>query len=122
MAEKVKGRMEKVNPLDLKPNAFQREKLTSAQEAVARQVWECIKDAGLFHAFEEFEAGFLRDMHPDRELGVWLWVAQQYNVYVTKHPKADRKAILMEFILYTTKTKEDREAIRKRMGFEDEAG
>jgi len=95
----ARKRKKNVKISDLKASPFRHEGLTPEQEAMAREAWKLIKDAEVFDAFEEFESGFLRDMHPERELAVWLRIAKRYREHIDAHPDADKKQVLGQMVL-----------------------
>jgi hypothetical protein len=42
----------------------------------------------LYPSFEQWELGFMRDMHPWREILLWEAICRAYEAYVGKHPEA----------------------------------
>ena len=44
-----------------------------------RKVWDVVKDGCYESSFERFEAGFLFDMHPEKEVAIWESIADTYG-------------------------------------------
>jgi hypothetical protein len=44
-----------------------------------RKVWDIVKDGCYEPSLERFEAGFLFDMHPEKEVAIWEWIADKYG-------------------------------------------
>jgi hypothetical protein len=42
----------------------------------------------VYPSFEQWELGFMRDLHPWREILIWEAICRAYEVYVAKHPEA----------------------------------
>ena len=47
----------------------------------------------LYPAFEQWELGFMRDTHPEREIFVWEGIARAYEQYLTDHPETDARKL-----------------------------
>ena len=42
----------------------------------------------IYPSFEQWELGFMRDMHPWREILIWEAICRAYEAYLAKHPEA----------------------------------
>jgi hypothetical protein len=66
----------------------QHEELSEAQQVVARWTWErCGQHLG--QHLEQWEAGFLFDWNPSRELVLWVRIALAHEKFGSWHPSAD---------------------------------
>ena len=46
----------------------------------------------VYPSFEQWELGFMRDMHPWREILVWEVICRAYEAYLARHPEAANDA------------------------------
>ena len=44
--------------------------------------------------YEQWELGFLKDVHPDRELQVWQGIAKAFTKYRADHPDCDARTVV----------------------------
>ncbi len=91
MAKKKKKRKEfRLVPVDkLKPGPLRHKRgLSPLLEQIARMLYSKVGHF-VYPSFEQWELGFLRDMHPWREILVWEAIARTHDLYVAKHPDAD---------------------------------
>lgn len=73
-----------VKASELQPGPLLRDELTPEQLrriAAIRQVLAQVEQSSP----EEFNDGFKRDLHPDRELAVWEHIAKTYQTYTERH-------------------------------------
>src|SRR5262249_46388058 len=70
-------------PKDLVQGPIRHENLSPESLATARSTYQ---DVGryLFPSFEQWELGFLRDCHPERELATWASIAKAFNDFLAK--------------------------------------
>ncbi len=82
------GKVEMVDPTKLKPGPIRHESLDEADQAIARFTFAVL---GHFQCptFEQWELGFLRDMHPRRELVIWLRFSIAFLRYMQTHSQAN---------------------------------
>jgi hypothetical protein len=81
------NRCERVDAHKLRKGPLLREALTDAQVKRLRAVFSHLAPF-LDETFEQFEIDFLRDAHPDREIGVWEQIASAHRDFVQQHPAA----------------------------------
>ncbi len=109
------GRMETVNIADLKPGPIRHESLDEADQAIARFTFAVL---GHFQCptFEQWELGFLRDMHPRRELAIWLRFSIAFLRYMQTHSQANvrkvRRDIAHLLVANPPQTPRQREIVR----------
>ena len=90
----------------------QHETLSEAQQVVARWTWErCGRHLG--QHFEEWEAGFLFDGNPSRELRVWVRIALAHEMFRSLHPSADATAVVETLVAMSCGQRPDRVAGKK---------
>jgi len=65
----------------------QEEGLTPLLEQLAKAIFAKVGYL-LSPTFEEWELGFLRDVHPWREILIWENIARTFDLFVAKHPQA----------------------------------
>ena len=91
MAKKKKKRKEyRQVPVDkIKPGPLRHKKgLSPLLERIARAIYEKVGHF-VYPSFEQWEIGFMRDMHPWREILIWEAIARTHDLYLAKHPDAD---------------------------------
>ncbi|MGA2258639.1 MAG: hypothetical protein ABSG53_28570 [Thermoguttaceae bacterium] len=49
----------------------------------------------VYPSFEQWELGFMRDMHPWREILIWEAICRAHEAYVAKHPEAANHATII---------------------------
>jgi hypothetical protein len=92
----------------------QHEALSEAQLVVARWTWErCGRHVG--QHLEEWEAGFLFDWNPSRELVLWVRIALACEKFRSWHPSADATAVVETLVALSCGQRPDRVA-GKRLG------
>ena len=64
--------------------------LTPEEQTLCRITWDLIKDSGMCPSFEQWEYGFLLDMHPICELRIWLYIGNRYRESVRAMEDAGR--------------------------------
>lgn len=80
----------------VKPTRLLHESLNPIQAAFARYTWnQCGKF--MYSSYEQWEAGFLRDLWPDQELRFWLLVARACEIR-TFTSNEQRKAFISRFL------------------------
>ena len=87
--EKQSDERREVRVEDLKQGPLRHsEGLTPLLEGLARDLFATV---GRFvcPTFEQWELGFMRDMHPWRELLIWETIARTYKLYLAEHPEAE---------------------------------
>lgn len=71
---------EYVDPRELRPGPIRHESLLPELLEQIKAVYDVIGPySGM--ALEQFEIGFMRDMHPDREIAVWCRIAKAWLAY-----------------------------------------
>ena len=85
---KRRGKIRKVPSRDIKQGPIRHEEgLTPLLEELARVLFQ--KVGHFVHpTFEQWELGFMRDLHPWREILIWENIARTFDLYVTEHPEA----------------------------------
>jgi hypothetical protein len=87
------GKLEKVNPDDLKPGPIRHPGgLDQVLTKWARSLYERI-GFHLYPSFEQWELGFMRDAQPQREMFVWEAIAAAYETYLKDHPGCDKEIV-----------------------------
>lgn len=51
--------------------------------------------------YDEWERGFRVDMHPDREIAIWISMAEGYEHFTKKGVRTDQKSGLFQIIFQT---------------------
>jgi hypothetical protein len=88
MAKKKRRELQEVSLEDLKQGPIRHEKgLTPLLEEIARAIFSKVGHL-VYPTFEQWELGFMRDMHPWREILVWENIARTFDLYVAQHPEA----------------------------------
>jgi hypothetical protein len=77
-------------PVDkIKPGPLRHKKgLSPVLEQIARTLYSKVGHF-VYPSFEQWEIGFMRDMHPWWELLIWEAIARTHDLYLAKHPDAD---------------------------------
>lgn len=76
---------------DLKPGPLRHKKgLSPVLERIARTIYGMVGHF-IYPSFEQWELGFMRDMHPWKEVLIWETIARAHGLYLAKHPDADMK-------------------------------
>jgi len=57
-------------------------------EGRARKLYERVGKF-LCPTYEQWELGFLRDTHPEREIRIWEWIADHFEKLRQENPSAD---------------------------------
>lgn len=97
---------EHVDPSQLRPGPIRHETLPSDLLEQVRAVYDTI-GAYLDTTLEQFEVGFMRDMHPESEVAVWCSIAAAWLDYHEKFlgdvlPDGDEKKLLAALIAIST--------------------
>ena len=71
----------------LKPGPVRHEELTPELTERARSLYERVGHL-MYSSFEQWELGFCRDTHPEREIMVWEAIADALEAYLTENPDA----------------------------------
>lgn len=89
MAKKKRhGEIRDVCPKDIKQGPIRHKKgLTPLLEEFARAIYAKVGHF-VYPTFEQWELGFMRDLHPWREILIWEIIARTFDLYVAEHPKA----------------------------------
>lgn len=74
------------------------DKLTEGQLAKAKVVWDRLPPLQETQTYEAWTAGFLHDRHPDRELDIWLRIADKFHTELAKQHHADHKKLLGDIL------------------------
>jgi hypothetical protein len=73
---------------DIKQGPIRQKKgLTPVLEGLARAIFATVGHF-VYPTFEQWELGFMRDMHPWREISIWENIARTFDLYVAEHPEA----------------------------------
>ena len=88
--KKKKKRAMREIPLDkIKPGPLRHKKgLSPLLEQIARTIYPKVGHF-VYPSFEQWELGFMRDMHPWKEILIWEAIARTHDRYHAKHPDAD---------------------------------
>ena len=88
MAKKKRGKIRKVPLQNIKQGPIRHKKgLTPLLEELARVLFSKVGHL-CYPTFEQWELGFMRDLHPWQEILIWENIARTYDLYVTEHPEA----------------------------------
>ena len=107
---------EYVDPSELRPGPIQNESLSPELLEHIRAVYDVVGPY-LDTTLEQFEIGFMRDMHPESEVAVWCSITAAWIAYHEKHlgdellPDEDEKKLLAALIAISTGV-QDVEALR----------
>ena len=52
----------------------------------------------MYSAYEQWELGFLRDMHPAGEIALWVRAGFAMERYVAAHPNDDEEAVFKDVL------------------------
>lgn len=92
---------EKLGNGEIKQSPIRREELPQQLQTCVRDVWNRCAQFWKIPTFEQFEIGFLRDMQPEREIGVWQRIAAAFEAYIASHPEADKADVITKLVLLT---------------------
>jgi hypothetical protein len=103
MAKKKRRELQEVPLEDLKQGPIRHEKgLTPLLEEIARAIFSKVGHF-VYPTFEQWELGFMRDLHPWREILVWENIARTFDLYVAEHPEtADNEQIVSSIAIIST--------------------
>lgn len=90
-------RIEMVDLKDVKPGPIRHEALPDELAALARFSYQRIGNR-MYAAYEQWELGFLRDMHPAGEIALWVRMAFAMERYVASHPDEDEDAVFKDLL------------------------
>ncbi len=86
--KKHRGELREVPLEDIKQGPIRHKKgLTPLLEEFARILFSKVGHF-VYPTFEQWELGFMRDMHPWREILIWENIARTFDLYITEHPEA----------------------------------
>jgi hypothetical protein len=104
MAKKKKKKREmREIPLDeIKPGPLRHKNgLSPLLERIARTIYAKVGHF-VYPAFEQWELGFIRDIHPWKELLIWEAIARTHDFYLAKHPDADMQQVVGTIVGFST--------------------
>ncbi len=82
------GEIRKVPLEDITQGPIRHKKgLTPLLEELARAIFAKVGHF-VYPTFEQWDLGFMRDMHPWREILIWENIARAFDLYVAEHPEA----------------------------------
>jgi hypothetical protein len=89
MAKKKQcGEPQEVPLDDIKQGPIRHKKgFTPLLEEIARAIYSKVGHFA-YPTFEQWELGFMRDSHPEREILIWENIARTFDLYVAEHPEA----------------------------------
>ena len=96
-----------VDPSQLRPGPIRHDALPPELLEQVRAVYEVVGQY-LDTTLEQFEIGFMRDMHPESEVAVWCSIAAAWLAYHEKYlddeviPDGDEKRLLAALIAIST--------------------
>jgi len=93
--------MRLIDAKDVKPGPICHESLSPTMEEVARFTYHMVGHL-ISPTFEQWELGFLRDLYPERELFLWLVIAEAFDRVVADHPGLDEKLIVGDLAAVST--------------------
>jgi hypothetical protein len=112
MAKKKRRKeLRKVSHTDIKQGPIRHQKgLTPLLEEFARVLFT--KVGHFIHpTFEQWELGFMRDMHPWREILIWENIARTYDLYLAEHPETtNNEGVVSTIILISAGQVSENEA------------
>lgn len=89
--------IKKIKAKSIRPGPLRHESLDKEGRAIARYTYKRLGHF-LYPSFEQWEHGFLRDMHPENELILWLRASVAFKRYLDKHPRANVKDVHHDII------------------------
>ena len=88
---------EMVDASELRQGPIQYQQLDPVGLALARFTYK--KIGRLFQpTFEQWELGFLRELHPNRELALWVRMAYGLERYLARHPDEDERNVFKDLV------------------------
>jgi hypothetical protein len=99
---------EHIDPRTLNPGPIRHETLPPELLEQIQAVYEVVGPF-LGTTLEQFEIGFMRDMHPESEVAVWRRIAAAWLAYQEKYlgqPEEDEKKLLAALIAISTGIKD----------------
>jgi len=96
-----------VDPKKLKPGPIRNESLPPEMLEQIEAVYQVI-GSYVGTTLEQFEIGFMRDMHPENEIAIWCSITAAWIAYHEKHlgnemlPDEDEKKLLGSLIAIST--------------------
>jgi len=89
MSKKKKRPEQREVPLeDIQQGPIRHQKgLTPLLEEIARAIYAKVGHF-VYPTFEQWKLGFMRDLHPEREILIWENIARTFDLYVAEHPEA----------------------------------
>jgi hypothetical protein len=83
--KKRRGESVNVSPDDNKPGSIRNAKgLSPLLEEIARGIFAKVGHFA-YPTFEQWELGFMRDLHPWQEILIWENIARTYDLYLAQH-------------------------------------
>jgi hypothetical protein len=113
---------EYVDPRDLRPGPIRQKTLPDELLELIRSVYEVVGPY-LDTTLEQFEIGFMRDMHPESEVAIWCSITAAWVAYHEEHlgdallPDEDERKLISALILISTGVKDV-----EKLGVPDEIG
>jgi hypothetical protein len=89
--------MPKKDVQNLGSRPIRHEKLSPECEKVARYTYKVVGSL-LKPTYEQWELDFLRNIYPERELSLWILIADAFPKAVKDHPEMDRKAVVDDLV------------------------
>jgi hypothetical protein len=117
MAKKKKKRELREIPLDkVKPGPLRHKKgLSQLLERISRLLYEKVGHF-VYPSFEQWEVGFMRDMHPWKEILIWENIARTFDAYMAKHVDADGSHVVGNIVAISLgQVAENEPAMRKEL-------
>ena len=74
------------------PAPIRHQALTPSATERARQAYARVGYL-IYPTFEQWETGFRRDMHPEREIAIWEAIADTLDAYKTEKPDNDKETL-----------------------------
>jgi hypothetical protein len=102
---------EPIDPRDARPGPIRHESLSDELLEQIRAIYEIVGPY-LDTTLEQFEVGFMRDMHPEREAAVWCSITGAWIAFHEQHlgeellPDEDEKNLLGALVLISTGVKD----------------
>jgi hypothetical protein len=112
---------EYIDPSQLRPGPIRHESLPPELLELIKDVFDVIGQY-LGTTLEQFEIGFMRDMHPNDELALWCSIAAAWLAYHEKFlgdktlPGEDEKKMLAALIAISTGVEDLRLEMQERVG------
>ena len=100
--KKRRGEIREVPLEDIRPGPIRHKRgLTPLLGELARAIFAKVGHF-VYPTFEQWELGFMRDMHPWREILIWETIARTFDLYSAKHPDVKGEQVVGTIVSIST--------------------